>query len=290
MKVLPTISFLFVTAAAQAQIHLELKFPRLQYIAHEPVVATVKITNLAGRPIDLRDEKGQQWFGFEVNAREGRPVIPLHAKAPEPALHVETGQTVTRKIDLTPLFPVHDLGAYHVRANVYFADINQFFSSPTKVFQVSDARPIWQKTVGIPEAMPMGGEIRTYSILSYRFADHAALYVRVEDKNRGVVCATYSLGRILSYEEPQAQIDHANHLHVLRCATPRKWAYSHIGLNGEVLAQSIFMETRTRPRLRFTPSGAVAVKGGMLEPRFVETIQSPSPKLFANPISPPVED
>ena len=69
--------FLFLAAAAQAQIQVELKFKRLQYVAHEPVLATVAITNLAGRDIDLQNEKGQQWFGFEVNAGEGRLLAAL---------------------------------------------------------------------------------------------------------------------------------------------------------------------------------------------------------------------
>ena len=281
---------LFLCAAAQAQIQVELKFKRLQYVAHEPVMATVKITNLAGRAINLHDEKGQHWFGFEVNAGEGRLLAPLSQNAPEPALQVEAGKTVTRKINLTPAFPVHDFGAYHVRANVYFADLNQFFYSPTKVFQIADARPIWQKTVGIPEGMPGAGEVRTYSLLSNRFPDHTSLYVRVENKNRGVVYATYSLGHLIAYDEPQTELDHANQLHVLHCAAPRSWAYSHIGLNGELLAHSTFMETRTRPRLRPAVDGAVAVSGGRLGPPVVQSALSPAPKLSARPPSVPAED
>ena len=259
----PLALFLLVAAVAQGQIQVELKFKRLQYIAHEPVVATVKITNLAGRDIDLRDENGHRWFGFEVNAREGRLLVPFKQSNPEPALHVEAGKTVTRKINLTPLFPVQDFGAYHVRANVYFADLNKFFYSQTKVFQVADARPIWQKTVGVPVGKPGAGEMRTYSLLSNRFPDHTSLYVRVENKNSGIVYTTYSLGRVIAYDEPQIELDPANQLHVLHCAAPRSWAYSHIGLNGELLRQSIFMETKTRPRLRHTADGAIAVSGGM---------------------------
>jgi hypothetical protein len=60
--------FPFLAAAAQAQIQVEWKFKRLQYVAHEPVMAIVKITNLAGRDIDLHDENGQHWFGFAVHA------------------------------------------------------------------------------------------------------------------------------------------------------------------------------------------------------------------------------
>jgi hypothetical protein len=129
--------FPFLAVAAQAQIQVELKFKRLQYVASEPVMATVKITNLAGRDIDLHDENGQHWFGFAVNA--------------------------------------------------------------------------------------------------------------------------------IAYDEPQAELDCANQLHVLHCAAPRSWAYSYIGLNGELLAHSTFMETKTRPRLRHAVDGAIAKRGGRLD-------------------------
>src|SRR5205814_8112905 len=45
---------LFVAlATAHAQIQLDLSFKRIQYIAHEPILATVKIANNSGRDIDL---------------------------------------------------------------------------------------------------------------------------------------------------------------------------------------------------------------------------------------------
>jgi hypothetical protein len=291
MKILLQLAvFLFLVAAAQAQIQVELKFKRLQYVTHEPVMAMVKVTNLAGRDIDLHDEKGQHWFGVEVNAGEDHLLAPLTQNAPEPALRVEAGKTVTRKINLTAAFPVHDVGAYHVRANVYFADLNRFFYSQAKVFHVADARPIWQKTVGIPDGMPGAGEVRTYGLLSYRFPDHTSLYVRVENKNRGIVYATYSLGRVMAYDEPQMELDRANQLHVLHCAAPRSWAYSHIGLNGEFLTHSTFTKTKTRPRLRRRADGAIAVRGGRLDWPAVESARSSTPKLSAPPPSVSVED
>jgi hypothetical protein len=278
---------IFLATAAHAQIQVELKFKRLQYIAHEPVMATVRITNLSGRDVDLHDENGHRWFGFEINAREGRLLAPLRQTAPEPALHVEAGKTVTRKINLTPVFPVHDPGAYHVRANVYFADLNKFFYSQRKVFQVADARPIWQKTVGIPDGRPAAGEVRTYSLLSNRFPDHTSLYVRVENKERGVVYTTYSLGRVIAYDEPQAELDRENQLHVLHCAAPRSWAYSHIGLNGELLRHSTFMETKTRPRLRHTAEGAISVSGGRRDVPVAQSARSPE---SSRPATAPADD
>ena len=272
-----------LAATAQAQIQVELKFKRLQYIAHEPILATLKIANLSGRDIDLHDADGHRWFGFEINAGEGRLLAPFKREAPEPALHVEAGKIVTRQVNLTPLFPVYDFGSYHVRANVYFPDLNKFFYSATKVFQVTDARPIWQKTVGVPEGMPGAGEVRTYSLLSNRFPNHTSLYVRVENKESGAVYSTYSLGRVIANDEPQAEIDRANQLHVLHCAAPRSWAYSHIGWNGELLKQSNLLETKSRPRLRHTTDGAIAVSGGMLNVPVAESKRAPAPKLSKPP-------
>src|SRR6184192_4278530 len=108
MKLRPTLVCLcFVASTAVAQIQVELKFPRLQYIAYEPVVANLTITNLAGRDVDLRDSNGQTWFGFEINGNENQSIAPLSKASTEP-LNVAAGKRVTRKINLTPLFGVHD--------------------------------------------------------------------------------------------------------------------------------------------------------------------------------------
>jgi hypothetical protein len=280
--------FVFVTAA-DAQIQVDLKFKRLQYIAYEPVVANVAITNLAGRDIELRDADGQSWLGFEIAGSEEQPIAPLSAAKREPPLKIKAGQRVTRQIDLTPLYPIQEFGAYHVRTNVYFADLGKFFYSATRVFEVTDARPIWQQTVGVPDGVAGAGEVRTYSLMTNRFPDHTSLYVRVQNKDTSVVYATYSLGRTIAFEQPQAEIDHANQLHVLHCAAPRTWSYSRIGLNGELLEHSSFMETKTRPRLVHSGNGDITVRGGMAEAP-AQSSRSKVPKLSARPPGSPAND
>jgi hypothetical protein len=291
MKCAVTIACLFIIVAkAEAQIQVDLKLKRLQYIAYEPVVATLSITNLAGREIDLHDADGQSWLGFEITGNEGQPVAPISVENGQPPLKVGTGQRVTHQINLTPLYPVHDFGTYHVRTNVYFADLGKFFNSPTRVFEVTDARPIWQQTVGIPDGVAAPGNARTYSLLTNRFPDHTSLYVRVQDRDTGIVYATYSLGRAIAFEEPQAEIDRANQLHVLHCSAPRAWSYSRIGLNGELLAHSSLMETKARPRLAHTTNGEVAVRGGTIESPAAEGSRGTAPKLSARPPEPPKGD
>jgi len=276
-RILLVACLLFFAARSEAQIQVDLKFKRLQYIAYEPVVATLSITNLAGRDIDLHNAQGQSWLGFEITGSEGQPIAPMSTESGQAPLKVQAGQRVTHQVNLTPLYPVHDFGTYHVRTNVYFADLEKFFYSPTRVFEVTDARPIWQQTVGIPDGVAAPGNARTYALLTNRFPDHTSLYVRVQDKDSGVVYATYSLGRAIAFEEPQTEIDHANQLHVLHCSAPRAWAYSRIGLNGELLAHSSFMETKTRPKLVRSGNGEVAVRGT-------------APKLSARPPELPKDD
>jgi hypothetical protein len=272
-----------VAVTARAQIQVDLKFRRLQYIAYEPVIATVTITNLAGRDIELRDDNDQHWYGFEVTANEGRTLAPL-AHPPEPPLRIAAGTSVTRKIDLTPLFPITDLGGYHARANVFFADLNKFFYARAKAFEVTNARPIWQRTVGDLKS----DGVRTYSLLTNRFPDHTSLYVRVEDKANSLVYATYSLGRVISFDEPHAEVDRDNQLHVLQCSAPRVWPYSVIGLDGRLLKHTAYTQTRSSPHLRRGADGAVAVAGGM-----VDAPAAPgrtAPKLSDRPADLPPED
>jgi hypothetical protein len=281
-RVLISSGVLLFAAAAHGQIQVDLKFKRLQYIAYEPVVATLGITNLAGRDIELRDADGQSWLGFEITGSDDEPIAPSNGENAQPPLKIEAGQRVTRQIDLGPLYPVHDFGAYHVRTNVYFADLAKFFYSPTRVFEVTDARPIWQQTVGIPTGVTASGDVRTYSLLNNRFPDHTSLYVRVQDKDSGIVYATYSLGRTIGSEQPQAEIDRANQLHVLHCAAPRAWSYARIDLNGQLLEHSSFMETKNRPRLVHSSNGEVAVRGGMMETP-ARTSRGTGPKLSDRP-------
>lgn len=279
-------SALFLVAfSARGQIQVDLKFKRLQYIAYEPVLATVTITNLAGRDIELRDDSDQTWYGFEVTANEGRTLAPLK-QASEPPLKIAAGTSVTRKIDLTPLFPVADLGVYHVRANVFFADLNKFFYARAKVFEVTSARPIWQRTVGEPG----GNGVRTYSLMTNRFPDHTSLYVRVEDKENSLVYSTYSLGRLISFDEPHAEVDRENQLHVLQCSAPRIWSYSVIGLDGRLLKHTAYAQTRSSPHLRRGADGSVAVSGGMLDVPVAPAAARTVPKLSDRPANLPPED
>jgi hypothetical protein len=142
----------------------------------------------------------------------------------------------------------------------------------------------------VPDGTAGAGSVRTYSLLTNRFADHTSLYVRVENKDNGIVYATYPLGRVIAFDEPQKELDRANQLHVLHCSAPRTWAYSHVGLDGQLLKQETFMETKSRPRLMHTSEGMIAVTGGMREVPAAQAVRSTAPKLSTRPAEMPKDD
>jgi hypothetical protein len=117
-----------------------------------------------------------------------------------------------------------------------------------------------------------------------RFPNHTSLYVRVADKDTGIVYTTFSLGRMILFDDPKVQIDRANQLHVLHCAAPRMWSYSVVGLNGELVTHSSYAEAKTRPRLTQAADGTIAVRGGVLDqPAAAAAAAKSGPKLSDRP-------
>ena len=197
---------------------------------------------------------------------------------------IAAGSSVARRVNLTSRFPIGDPGVYHVRANVFFADLNKFFYAPAKVFEVTNARPIWQQTVGDPG----GAGVRSFSLMTNRFPDHTSLYVRVEDKEKNLVYATYSLGRVISFDEPHAEVDRKNQLHVLQCSAPRVWSYSVVSPDGHLLQHATYSQTRGVPGLRRAKDGGVTVSGGRLDAPFASDASASG--LSDRPVNLPPEE
>ncbi|HEY5036836.1 MAG TPA: hypothetical protein VII74_06865, partial [Chthoniobacterales bacterium] len=96
--------------------------------------------------------------------------------------------------------------------------------------------------------------------------------------------------RVISFDEPHAEIDRENRLHVLQCDAPRMWSYSVIGLDGKLLKHASYAETHGSPRLRHNPDGTVAVVGGMLDVPVAPTAARAIPKLSDRPANLPPEN
>jgi hypothetical protein len=282
---------LIIATSAHAQIQVDLKFKRRLFIAYEPVMATVTITNLTGRTITLRDIDEHKWFAFQVATAEGRLIPPRDPDYSLEPLEIEQGQTVKRRVNLNTLYPISDFGSYRVQASVYFAPLKRYFSSSPHLVEVTEGKLIWQQTAGVPEGHGEG--YRLITLLTHRLSRENMLYVRVQDRERGIVYATYPLGRVVMAQQPQAELDRQNRLHVLQMIGPRTYVLSRIGLNGEWLGQQIYTAPKSRPELRKVADGGIEVVGGQVEIRAAQPVEQADdadgvPKLSDRPPGFPV--
>lgn len=258
---LPLLLLLLFAAEATAQVRVDISFKRKLYVKFEPIIASVTINNLSGRPLLLENADYHQWFGFNIETTDGRPIAPVNPNYSLAPAAVGPGEKLTRAVNLTPLFPLHDFGAYRVKAVVYVKAFNRPFSSPPLTIEITDGRPIWQEVVGVPGA---GGqpELRTITLLSHKLSRTTRLYVRIENRETGQIYATRQLGQFLTFGRPEVMLDVNNEIHILQNSSPKQFLYSHIGLQGDVLGQQAYLETGVRPTLVKEEGGKVAVRGG----------------------------
>jgi hypothetical protein len=270
-------------STAHAQVDVYISVPRRSYILYEPIPATITITNNAGRDLTFEDAGGKQWLSMEVTNLQGRMLSPYDTDYKLHPLHIAAGQTLQRSIDLTPLFPIREMGTHRIRANVYLADLDRFYYSNYASFDLTDGKTLWEKTIGVPGTE----DLRQVSLLTHELPDRLLLYVRIRELDGNTVYTTQSLGRLMiSGREPEEQLDSRNNLHVLQEAKPGAFLYTCIGPDGARLAQQAYMKSGGKPpTLTRLPNGEVEVRGGQVQVALAKGVGGalPQPKLSDRP-------
>jgi len=279
------IALLGMAAPLNAQLLVDLSIKRTLYIAYEPLLVTVRITNLSGNRLLLADVEGKKWFGFQIETLEGSPIPPTDPDYQIQPIQIESGESITRTVNLTELYPLSDFGSYRINASVYSTELGRYFSSPPLTIEITEGRLIWQQSVGVPVTDGGAGGTRILSLLTHRLPEHTDLYLRIEDKEAGLVYCTHRLGDFIAYGKPDVALDSLNNIHVLQNAAPRLFIYSKVGLNGKILDRISYQSSKERPQLKRTPDGDVVVQGGIaFDPKATPT-PAIIPKLSDRPIS-----
>jgi hypothetical protein len=275
--------------ALRAQVDVTLDIPRHLYLDYEPIIATVTIINLTGRDLTLEDKPPDKWFGFEITTGQDTPIPPIASDYHLPPLTIPMGGTVKRKVNLVNLYPVTDYGVYHVRATVYMAALDKYFASAPTAIEISEGQTLWQQTVGIPDGEKNAGQYRSYELLSFRQPKDLMLYVRIQDKDAGLVYATLPLGRLINGYDPEILVDAQSQLHILQMVEPKEYLYTRLGPNAEMLGQQDYSDLKTRPHLRKAADGNIAIVGGIEVMPRDETQTVAGPKLSDRPAGMPAQ-
>lgn len=280
---LPLFAFLcllLLTGRVQAQLQVELTLHRNLYIRYEPLIVTVNIMNLSGRPLLLSDQGDVPWFGFQIESKDGRPVRPRIVGYGKDPVAIGAGETLRRQVNLTPLFSLDEFGRYTIRAAVYEASQSRYYNSPPVIFEITEGRVLWQENVGHPE----DSTARRITLLAHRLTESTALYIRITNPEDARVFCTHRLGGLVSYGKPEVELDRNNEAHILQMRAPRNFIYSHIGLNGEIRERKAYEQTSSKPTLRRDANGQVQVVGGSLVDPSIKAAEALLPNASDRPV------
>jgi hypothetical protein len=86
------------------------------------------------------------------------------------------------------------------------------------------------------------------------------LYLQITDRT-GKVYRVFPLGPMLSFGQPEAQVDKGSNLHVLYQNGPHSFSYTVVNPDGTVIVRQTYDYT-TRPRLTMDDEGQLKVAGG----------------------------
>lgn len=263
VALLLTLALLAAAPSVLAQLRVDIALRRALFIRYEPLVATVTITNLSGREIELRDDGNHKWFSFQIETASGALVPPYNPDYSLTPAVIGAGEKISRAVNVTPLYPMSEYGVYRIRATVFDAASGKYFSSAPLNAEVTEGRVLWQQTVGVPANSGLTGTTRQLTLLNHRLPDQTQLYLRIEDRENGLVYGTMQLGKTIAFAKPQVEIDASNQIYVLQNTAPRMYLLSKVGLDGKVLDRRQYSGTQqSAPRLVRNDRGEFDIVGG----------------------------
>jgi hypothetical protein len=88
------------------------------------------------------------------------------------------------------------------------------------------------------------------------------MYVQVSDESETHFFKVRAIGPMVSFSQPEAQLDRLSLLHVLYQSGARTFTYSVVNPDGDIVWQEIYDYFDTRPRLHTDDDGNITVLGG----------------------------
>jgi hypothetical protein len=271
-------------APVRAQLAVDLKLERAMFILHEPVVATVSITNNTGQDVMLDSGPGGPWFAFGIKNDEGRRVSPRDPNYEVQPLNIHAGDTVKRTVNLHDLYNLDEFGDFMAQASIYYPPVGRYFTSKACRLIVTDGTTVWKQTVGVPDAPETEGGFRLFTLLTMEHDKGKDLYVRIEGKDDANCYGCYDLGPTIANFPPDAKFDNHNNLWVLQLVGEKTFLLSRIGCRGDFQGQSTYITPKSIPSLRKLPNGLVQIVGAIPQPRVDPAkIMQDAPRLSDRP-------
>ena len=253
---------LAATGVASAQLSATLSIPKTQYVAGEPVVVVVTVTNHAGQILTISGDARTPWLDFIVKDRHGESVTPK-GRSVFGKMTIRAGESLSREVDLAQCFQLSEPGNFSVSALVHMpGDANGGATSNRVLFNQSPGSPYWTQKVGIP-GKP--GQTREFRLLNFSGDEKSQIYAQVVDNRTGNNVRTFLLGDVLMLRKPLVTVDRLQRMHVLFLATPTMWVHCQVDSDGKLVDRQIHQRwTQGDPQLMTFGDGTVRVSNSVL--------------------------
>lgn len=253
---------LFVSNA-KAQVYVELKLDQEQFLPGEAIPVTIRVTNRSGQSLHLGEDG---WLSFLIQAEDGSVVIKKTDPPVKDPFDLENGDIGIKRMNLAPYFSLAHDGTFHISATVHIKDWSTDITSQSQNFDIIEGAEIWSQAFGVPDSSVSNQppRVRKYSLVQANYLrNELRLYIQVIDEADGAVVKVNSLGPMISFSQPEAQLDRASNLHVLCQTGATAFTYSTVNPGGDVIHQEIYDYVNTRPRLSEDVNGNIFVMGGV---------------------------
>ncbi|MGC8886217.1 MAG: hypothetical protein ACP5MG_03560 [Verrucomicrobiia bacterium] len=253
---------LLITAIGRAQIKVDLSFPQEQYLAYEPIIAVVKISNVSGQTIAFKKE--DDWLDFTMETKSGRVIAKETDIPAQEDFTIQSGEVAILRIDIQPYFKVNSPDRYSATVNVKIKSWNKTFNSDPSTFDIVTGVKIWEKEFGVPKEKDPNTppEVRKYALLLANFKQHLRLYFRLSNVEEDKIFKMVYLGNLTSIGRPETNLDKFNNLHILYQVGAKTFKYSVISPDGRLFLRETHEYTISRPRLWLDNDGRIYIRGG----------------------------
>lgn len=253
-----------------AQVSVEVVTEQDKFLPAESLPVAVKITNRSGRTLNLGDQPG--WLTFSVEGRDGFVVEETGEVPVIGPFKLASGEVATRRVDLAPCFSLNRPGGYRIEATVNLKELGGQATSKAKNFDVIEGAILWSQEFGMPAGdgtnsthQPL--EVRRYTLLKANYLkSELRLYFRVTEEANNKVIKVFSIGPMVSFSDPKAQLDSQNNLHLIYQSGRIACLYVMLNPEGEILRRQTYEYTGSRPRLTVDATGNITVAGGLRRP------------------------
>lgn len=242
---------------AHAQLAASLQFSKQQYLAGEPVLAKVTITNHSGRELTFLGSSRMPWLEFILKDRRGETVTP-RANTSFGKLTIKAGESLAREVDLSQHFILTEPGNFSAIAMIHMpGSTTDGFSTNRVPFDQNPGSLYWTQKVGIASKPGMTREFR---VLNFNGDKAAQIYAQIVDGRTGQNVRTFPLGDVLMIRKPLVTVDRQQRLHVMYLATPTMWVHYQIDTDGKVVNRQIHQRAASGdPQLLVDGNGNVVV-------------------------------